>query len=247
MESKHLEKLQLLWAVVTNCGNLDLVEDILHTLGRRLRNNPYDGHGGGNSGRAPYRAGSDGRVFSLLGLGRVGLAKAESRLAAAYLREELVQRPAKTAVMFFSGWVCLLIPLGSPHVRRAHMGVHRTCGEPTEIVLTAAHGLCCRPLFQAGRARQVRRVALRRRARPYLQVPRRRVVRGGNARVHAVARRRDPRRHARVLQRLLVLADARIGIGRGRGRGGRPRRCARSLVSPQVGRPRRRGARQPAR
>ena len=42
----------------------------------------------------------------------------------------------ESAVVFF-GWVFFLIPLGSPHVLRAHMGVHRTCGEPTEIELTA--------------------------------------------------------------------------------------------------------------
>jgi len=35
------------------------------------------------------------------------------------------------AVMCF-GWVFFLISSGSPHVLRAHMGVHRTCGEPTK-------------------------------------------------------------------------------------------------------------------
>ena len=44
-----------------------------------------------------------------------------------------------------------MISLGgqAPHVLRAHMGVHRTCREPNEIELTAAHGLRYRPLFQA--------------------------------------------------------------------------------------------------
>ena len=39
--------------------------------------------------------------------------------------------------MFF-GWVFFLISLGgqAPHVLRAHMGLHRTCGEPNEIELT---------------------------------------------------------------------------------------------------------------
>ena len=40
----------------------------------------------------------------------------------------------KRAVIFF-GWVFFLISSGSPHVRP--MGVHRTCGEPDEIELTA--------------------------------------------------------------------------------------------------------------
>ena len=39
----------------------------------------------------------------------------------------------KRAVIFF-GWVLFLISLGSPHVRP--MGVHCTCGEPSEIELT---------------------------------------------------------------------------------------------------------------
>ena len=45
----------------------------------------------------------------------------------------------KRAVTFF-GWMCFLIPLGGRalHVRMAHMGVHRTCGEPNEIELPAA-------------------------------------------------------------------------------------------------------------
>ena len=45
--------------------------------------------------------------------------------------------PGKRAVTFF-GWVFQEIPLGgqAPHVLRAHMGVHRTCGGPNEIELT---------------------------------------------------------------------------------------------------------------
>ena len=35
----------------------------------------------------------------------------------------------------FSGWVFFLGSLGLPHVLRAHMGVHRTCGGPNEIEL----------------------------------------------------------------------------------------------------------------
>ena len=38
--------------------------------------------------------------------------------------------------MFF-GWGFFLISSGSPHAPRAHMGVHRTCGEPDEIGLAA--------------------------------------------------------------------------------------------------------------
>ena len=36
-----------------------------------------------------------------------------------------------------------LISVGgqAPHVLRPHMGVHRTCGEPNVIELTATHGL----------------------------------------------------------------------------------------------------------
>ena len=49
--------------------------------------------------------------------------------------------PEKGAVTFF-GWAFFLISLGSPHVRPMgvhHAGVHRTCGEPTEIESTP-HG-----------------------------------------------------------------------------------------------------------
>ena len=42
----------------------------------------------------------------------------------------------KRAVIFF-GWVFFLISSGSPHARCTPMGVHRTCGEPDEIELTA--------------------------------------------------------------------------------------------------------------
>ena len=44
------------------------------------------------------------------------------------------------AVMFV-GWVFYLMSLGgqAPHALRAHMGVHRTCGEPNEIDLTATN------------------------------------------------------------------------------------------------------------
>jgi len=43
----------------------------------------------------------------------------------------------RRAVIRF-GWVFFLISLGgqAPHVLRAQMGVHRTCGEPNEIELT---------------------------------------------------------------------------------------------------------------
>ena len=34
-----------------------------------------------------------------------------------------------------------MISLVSPHVLRAHMGVHCACGEPNEIELTATRGL----------------------------------------------------------------------------------------------------------
>ena len=40
-----------------------------------------------------------------------------------------------------SRWVRFLTPVGSPHVLRAHMGVHRTCGEPNKTGLTPTHGL----------------------------------------------------------------------------------------------------------
>ena len=53
------------------------------------------------------------------------------------LKRSIIQVRAKKAARFF-GWVFLLISLGgqAPHVLRAHMGVHRTCGEPNEINLT---------------------------------------------------------------------------------------------------------------
>ena len=44
----------------------------------------------------------------------------------------------KGAVML-SVWVFPLVSSGSPHVLRANTGVHRTCGEPDEIELAAAH------------------------------------------------------------------------------------------------------------
>ena len=52
--------------------------------------------------------------------------------------------------MFF-GWVLFLISSGSPHVRCTPMG--RTCGEPNEIELPAAHGLSYRSPFRYPSAR----------------------------------------------------------------------------------------------
>ena len=54
--------------------------------------------------------------------------------------------PAERGVIL-SGWAFFLISSGSPHVRCTPMG--HTCGEPNEIELTAAYGLCYRPFFQA--------------------------------------------------------------------------------------------------
>ena len=50
---------------------------------------------------------------------------------------DLVAWARSRAVIIF-GWVFFLIPSGgqAPHVLRAQMGVHRTCGEPDEIGLT---------------------------------------------------------------------------------------------------------------
>ena len=54
----------------------------------------------------------------------------------------------KSGYIFRTGRVCVcfsLISLGSPHVPRAHMG--RTCGEPNESELAAAHGSLYRPII----------------------------------------------------------------------------------------------------
>ena len=67
----------------------------------------------------------------------------EGRVHDPHVLGEVAQQPQepepyerKRAVKCF-GWVFVLISSGSPHVLRAHMGVHRTCGEPNEIELTA--------------------------------------------------------------------------------------------------------------
>ena len=56
-----------------------------------------------------------------------------------------VTRVSKKSGTIF-GWEFFLISLGgqAPHVLRAHMGVHCTCGEPNEIESPATHGLFCR-------------------------------------------------------------------------------------------------------
>ena len=64
----------------------------------------------------------------------------------------------KRVVMFF-GWVFDLISLGSPRVLRVHMG--HTCGEPTGIELTAAHGLFYRSLEGTSPATRTSRSARR--------------------------------------------------------------------------------------
>ena len=45
---------------------------------------------------------------------------------------------SRTGAVVFVGWVFFLSSLGgqAPHVLRAPMGVHRTCGEPNEIEWT---------------------------------------------------------------------------------------------------------------
>ena len=57
------------------------------------------------------------------------------RLRAAEARERVLITNKRGNVFRVGIFEFVLISSGSPHVLRAHMGVHRTCGKPDEIEL----------------------------------------------------------------------------------------------------------------